>query len=175
MTVALAGDDREAQESSAAGVGELRVRGKNVMAGYFEDEAASRAVLHDGVLATGDVGRIDRDGYVFIVGRDKDVIISGGFNVYAAEVEAVLSAHESVLEVAVVGLPHDDWGELVAAFVVSRPGALLEAAALDVFARGRLSGYKCPRRVEIVADLPKNASGKIQKSEILMRARRDLR
>ena len=103
------------------------------------------------------------------------MIISGGFNVYAAEVEAVLSTHDAVLEAAVVGLPHDDWGELVAAFVVQKPGAVLDAADIDALARRRLSGYKCPRHIEIVADLPKNASGKIQKSEIMLRARHDLR
>ncbi|HEX4339445.1 MAG TPA: AMP-binding protein [Polyangiaceae bacterium] len=157
------------------GVGEIRLRGNNVMSGYLDDAEGTRAVLHDGELSTGDLGRFDEDGYLFIVGRAKDVVISGGFNVYAAEVEAVLSAHDAVLEVAVVGLPHDDWGELVAAFVVPKPGATLVAADLDALARERLSGYKCPRRIEIVADLPKNASGKLQKSEIVLRARGDLR
>lgn len=155
--------------------GEIRVRGGNVMTGYLDDEEATRSVLANGVLSTGDLGRIDDDGYLFIVGRQKDVIISGGFNVYAAEVEAVLSTHDAVLEAAVVGLPHDDWGELVAAFVVPKPGAVLDAADIDALARRRLSGYKCPRHIEIVADLPKNASGKIQKSEIMLRGRHDLR
>jgi acyl-CoA synthetase (AMP-forming)/AMP-acid ligase II len=155
--------------------GEIRVQGDNVMTGYLDDPSATRAVLRDGVLSTGDIGRFDDDGYLYIVGRQKDVIISGGFNVYAAEVEAVLSSSDAVLEAAVVGLPHDDWGELVAAFVVPRPGAALTATDVDALARSRLSGYKCPRRIEIVPDLPKNASGKIQKSEIVLRASRDLR
>jgi acyl-CoA synthetase (AMP-forming)/AMP-acid ligase II len=151
-------------------VGEIRIRGRNVMSGYLDDEASTRAVLRDGWLSTGDLGKMDEAGYVYIVGRQKDVIISGGFNVYASEVEAVLSSHEAVLEAAVVGLPHDDWGELVAAFVVPKPGASLTAAELDALARSRLSAYKCPRRIEIVSDLPKNASGKIQKSDIVQRA-----
>jgi acyl-CoA synthetase (AMP-forming)/AMP-acid ligase II len=166
---------RDSSDGRGMEPGEIRVRGDNVMTGYLDDEAATRAVLRDGVLSTGDVGRFDDDGYLYIVGRQKDVIISGGFNVYAAEVEAVLSSSGAVLEAAVVGLPHDDWGELVAAFVVPRPGATLTAADIDALARSRLSGYKCPRRIEIVADLPKNASGKIQKSEIVLRASRDPR
>jgi acyl-CoA synthetase (AMP-forming)/AMP-acid ligase II len=166
---------RDSSDGRGMEPGEIRVRGDNVMTGYLDDEAATRAVLSDGVLSTGDVGRFDDDGYLYIVGRQKDVIISGGFNVYAAEVEAVLSSSGAVLEAAVVGLPHDDWGELVAAFVVPRPGATLTAADIDALARSRLSGYKCPRRIEIVADLPKNASGKIQKSEIVLRATRDIR
>jgi acyl-CoA synthetase (AMP-forming)/AMP-acid ligase II len=153
-------------------VGEIEVRGENVMSGYLADEVETRAVLRDGALATGDLGRFDDEGYLFIVGREKDVIISGGFNVYAAEVEAALSAHEGVLEAAVVGLPHDDWGEMVCAFVVPKEGATLTVADVDALARSRLSGYKCPRRIEIVADLPKNATGKIQKSEIVLRATR---
>jgi acyl-CoA synthetase (AMP-forming)/AMP-acid ligase II len=156
-------------------VGEITVRGENVMSGYFGDESAASSTLRDGVLFTGDLGRFDEGGYLFIVGRQKDVIISGGFNVYAAEVEAALSAHDGVLEAAVVGLPDDDWGELVTAFVVAKAGFALEPADIDALARSRLSGYKCPRRIEIVADLPKNASGKIQKSEIVLRATRDIR
>jgi acyl-CoA synthetase (AMP-forming)/AMP-acid ligase II len=156
-------------------VGEITVRGDNVMSGYLGDEVAASSVLRDGVLFTGDLGRFDEDGYLFIVGRQKDVIISGGFNVYAAEVEAALSAHEGVLEAAVVGIPDDDLGELVTAFVVAKAGVVLDRADIDALARSRLSGYKCPRRIEIVSDLPKNASGKIQKSEIVLRATRDLR
>lgn len=174
VQVTIAASD-PAAPSRGDGIGEIRVRGDNVMTGYLRDEDATRAVLHDGALSTGDVGRFDEDGYLYIVGRQKDVIISGGFNVYAAEVEAVLSSSDLVLEAAVVGLPHDDWGELVAAFVVPKPGATLRAADVDALARSRLSGYKCPRRIEIVSDLPKNASGKIQKSEIVLRARGDIR
>jgi acyl-CoA synthetase (AMP-forming)/AMP-acid ligase II len=161
--------DAERRPTGVNVAGEIEVRGRNVMSRYLEDPAATESVLRDGWLATGDVGRVDEDGYVFIVGREKDVIISGGFNVYAAEVEAALSAHDGVLEAAVVGLPHDDWGELVAAVVVPKPGAQLTRADLDTLARSRLSSYKCPRRIEILQDLPKNASGKIQKSEIVRR------
>jgi acyl-CoA synthetase (AMP-forming)/AMP-acid ligase II len=163
--VAVVGED--GKELAPGEVGEIRIRGRNVMSGYLDDESGTRAVLHDGWLASGDLGRIDEEGYAFIVGRKKDVIISGGFNVYASEVEAVLSSHPGVLEAAVVGLPHDDWGELVAAFVVPKPRAQVTPEQIDVLARSRLSAYKCPRRIEVVSDLPKNASGKIQKSEIV--------
>jgi acyl-CoA synthetase (AMP-forming)/AMP-acid ligase II len=152
---------------AAREVGEIRIRGTNVMSRYYEDETRTREVLTDGWLRSGDMGYLDEGGYVFIVGRAKDVIISGGFNVYAAEVEAALSTHEDVLESAVVGIPDAEWGELVTAFVVPRPGATLVPAQLDACARRLLSGYKCPRRIEIVRDLPKNASGKIQKTELV--------
>jgi len=150
-------------------VGEIHLRGDNVMTGYYRDEAGTRDVLVDGWLRTGDVGKKDDDGYLYIVGRQKDVIISGGFNVYASEVEAAISSVGGVLEVAVVGLPHDDWGELVAAFVVTEPGAPLTTHDVEAATRRRLSGYKVPRHIEIVSDLPKNASGKIQKSELVRR------
>jgi acyl-CoA synthetase (AMP-forming)/AMP-acid ligase II len=149
--------------------GEIQIRGRNVMTGYLDDPEGTRQVLHDGWLASGDLGYQDEAGYVFIVDRKKDVIISGGFNVYAAEVEAALSEHECVLEAAVVGLPHPDWGELVAAFVVPTPGSVLDASDLDAFARRRLSGYKRPRRIQILDELPRNATGKIQKTELLSR------
>jgi long-chain acyl-CoA synthetase len=148
------------------GVGEIQIRGDNVMSGYHRDPEGTAAVLRDGWLSSGDVGRFDDAGYLYIVGRAKDVIISGGFNVYAAEVEAVLTSLEGVLEVAVVGEPHDEWGEQVVAHVVPRPGVSLPVEAVLAFCRGRLSGYKCPKRVEIAEDLPKNASGKIQKSAL---------
>jgi acyl-CoA synthetase (AMP-forming)/AMP-acid ligase II len=163
-TLRIAGSD--GRVAAPGEVGEIQVSGRNVMSGYLNDEGATRAVLHEGWLSTGDLGRTDEDGYVYVVGRDKDVIISGGFNVYAAEVEAALSAHPGVLEAAVVGLPHDDWGEQVVAYVVPKSDAELDPRELDTFVRTRLSGYKCPRQIRVVADLPKNASGKIQKSEI---------
>ncbi len=163
-TMRIARDD--GAEARRGDVGEIHVQGRNVMSGYFRDPEGTRAVLRDGWLHTGDLGTMDDEGFVTIVGRKKDVIISGGFNVYPEEVEAALSSHSAVLEAAVIGLPHDDWGEIVAAFVVPRPGTSLTAAELDATARRLLSGYKCPRHIEIVHDLPKNPSGKIQKSEI---------
>jgi acyl-CoA synthetase (AMP-forming)/AMP-acid ligase II len=152
------------------GVGEIQISGQNVMSGYHHDPEGTADVLRDGWLSSGDVGTFDAEGYLYIVGRAKDVIISGGFNVYAAEVEAALSTHEAVLEVAVVGVPHDDWGEQVVAFVVPRPGTVLTEEMVHAFAKRLLSGYKCPKRVQIATDLPKNPSGKIQKGELRLRA-----
>lgn len=157
----------------AGDVGEIQIQGRNVMQGYYLDDEATRAVLRDGWLSSGDLGYIDSEGYVFIVGRRKDVIISGGFNVYASEVEDTLCSDERVLEAAVVGLPHADWGEMVAAFVVAKPGAALMPADVDALVRSRLSGYKCPRRVEVLPELPKNPSGKILKRELIERFGRE--
>lgn len=147
-------------------VGEIQIRGRNVMTGYYQDEAATREVLRNGWLSTGDLAMRDEDGYYTIVDRKKDVIISGGFNVYAKEVEMALCEDPRILEAAVVGVPHADWGEQVVAWVVPAPGASLTPADVDAFAHRRLSGYKCPRRIEIHESLPKNPNGKIRKPEI---------
>lgn len=155
--------DEAGNEVPPGVVGEIQIRGRNVMDGYFENPEATAAVLRNGWLSSGDLAKKDEAGYIFIVGRKKDVIITGGFNVYATEVEQAICSHAAVLEAAVVGLPHADWGEVVTAFVVPKPGRELGAPELDRFVRQRLSGYKCPRRIELVGELPKNSSGKILK------------
>jgi acyl-CoA synthetase (AMP-forming)/AMP-acid ligase II len=154
-------------------IGELQIRGRNVMSGYFRDAAATSAVLRDGWLSSGDLGRRDADGYLYIVDRKKDVIISGGFNVYAKEVEMALCEDERILEVAIVGLPDPDWGQCVAAFVVPRAGITLTTDDVERFVRNRLSSYEQPRHIEIVASLPRNSSGKVLKSAIMDRFRTD--
>lgn len=159
--------DDQGSEVPPGELGEIRIRGANVMREYWKDPDATAKALKDAWLLTGDLGTKDADGVVRIVGRKKDVIISGGFNVYPEEVEAALSSHPGVLEVAVVGIPHDDWGETVVAFVVPRSGTSVTRAEIERTARSLLSGYKCPRRIEMVSDLPKNPSGKIQKSELI--------
>lgn len=147
-------------------VGELLVRGRNVMDGYWRDEAETRKALRDGWLHTGDLARRDAEGFLWIVDRKKDVIISGGFNVYAAEVEAALQAHADVAEAAVVGRPHPDWGEMVVACVVARPGARLSPADLDLWLRARLAPYKLPKLFEFRPNLPRTATGKVLKREL---------
>ncbi len=147
-------------------VGEIWVSGCNVMSGYWKDADETRRVLKDGWLATGDLGRRDSEGYYWIVDRKKDVIISGGFNVYAAEVESVLCSHEHVAEAAIVGFPDPQWGETVVAFVVSKHDAMLNSDQLHQWCRARLSAYKCPKRIEFLADLPKTSSGKISKKAL---------
>ena len=147
-------------------VGEIQIRGRNVMTGYYRDEAATREVLRDGWLSSGDLGTVDEAGYYTIVDRKKDVIISGGFNVYAKEVEMALCEHPQILEAAAVGLPDGDYGELVAVGVSAKPGAALTVEEVQRFCRSRLSGYKCPRKIVLVDVLPKNSSGKLVKREI---------
>lgn len=147
-------------------VGELVVRGPGVMKEYLNQPEASAAALRGGWLHTGDLARQDEEGYVFIVDRKKELIIRGGYNVYPREVEEVLYAHPAVLEVAVVGVPHPDLGEEVAAAVVLRPGAEAAADELKAFVKERVAPYKYPRLIRFVSELPKNSTGKILKREI---------
>jgi malonyl-CoA/methylmalonyl-CoA synthetase len=147
-------------------LGEIEVRGPNVFPGYWRSHAATTAAFtSDGWFRTGDLGRRDDDGYLHIAGRLKELIITGGLNVHPREVEDVLLAHPGVAEVAVVGQPSDEWGELVTAFVVPT-GSSLDLAELSRFARERLAAFKCPRRVELVDALPRNALGKVLKHEL---------
>jgi fatty-acyl-CoA synthase len=142
--------------------GEIVVRGPTVMAGYERNRAATRAAVRDGWLHTGDLGRRDEAGYFYLSGRVKDLIISGGENVSPVEVEDVLRRHPGVADVAVVGTPHPKWGEQVTAVVVAKNGARLDAEAIRRYTDGRLAGFKRPRRVEFVDQLPRNAANKVQ-------------
>lgn len=154
-------------EPDEEGRGEVQFRGPSVVPGYFEDPGATaEAISADGWLATGDVGRLDDDGYLYLVDRRKEVVIRGGYNVYPREVEEVLYAHPAVLEAAVVGVPHDTLGEEVAALVVRRPGARLTVEELQAWAKARVAAYKYPRIVAFVDELPKGPTGKILKREI---------
>jgi acyl-CoA synthetase (AMP-forming)/AMP-acid ligase II len=149
--------------------GEVVVAGPTVMAGYYRDPAATAATIREGWLHTGDLGRRDEDGYLYITGRAKDLIITGGENVSPAEVEDVLRTHPDVADVAVIGTPHPKWGEQVTAIVVPRAGAHLDPAALGAYAGERLSGFKKPRRIEVVSALPRNAANKVQTSVLRQR------
>jgi long-chain acyl-CoA synthetase len=148
-------------------IGEVQFRGPSVVPGYWRDERASAEALSpDGWLATGDIGRLDEDGDLFLVDRKKELIIRGGYNVYPREVEEALHAHPGVREVAVVGVPHATLGEEVAAVVVPRPGAELDPDELRAFARERLAAYKYPRVIALVDELPHTPTGKILKRAI---------
>jgi len=147
-------------------VGELWVRGPNVTPGYWERPDANRESFTDGWLHTGDAARIDEDGYVFIVDRWKDMFISGGENVYPAEVEQVLFHHPNVLDVAVIGNPDDRWGEVGTAVVVPRVEASFDAEDLIAFCDGKLARYKIPKHVTVVEELPRNAAGKVLKRKL---------
>ncbi|MGZ4322365.1 MAG: AMP-binding protein [Solirubrobacteraceae bacterium] len=145
--------------------GEIQLRGPNIFAGYWERPQATAESFDDGWFCTGDLGGLDPDGYLRILGRSKELIISGGFNVYPREVEEVLLAHPAVAEVAVVGAPSDEWGEVVAAFVVPT-GNTPTAESLLTFAAEQLAPFKRPRLIHFVDTLPRNALGKVLKHEL---------
>ena len=150
-------------------VGQIAVRGPQMMREYWRDPEATAAALVAGWLRSGDLGRLDADGYLTLVDRTDDVIISGGFNVYPREVERVLEEHAAVAEVAVAAVPHPRWGQGVGAWVVLHPGAQATDAALIDFCRGRLAGYKKPVAVRFVAELPRNSTGKLVRRALRQR------
>jgi long-chain acyl-CoA synthetase len=153
----------------AGEVGEIEVKGATVMTGYWGDPAATAAALRDGWLRTGDLGRLGPDGYLTLAGRSKELIVSGGSNVYPREVEDVLVAHPGVAQAAVIGRPDAEWGEVVVAVVVPAPDTTLDPAELDRHCLAHIARFKRPRRYEIVPDLPRNAYGKVLKSRLTSR------
>jgi fatty-acyl-CoA synthase len=157
--------DEAGQEDPQDGqtLGEIVVRGNAVMKGYYNDPEATAAAFEGGWFHTGDAAVVHPDGYAEIRDRIKDVIISGGENISSVEVEGMLLRHPAVQEVAVVGLPHERWGEAPYAFVVLRSGATATEAELLQFARDHLAHFKSPRGVRFLPELPKTATGKIQK------------
>lgn len=156
-------------QATVGEVGEIRVRGEGTMKGYYNDPEATSEALQDGWMYTGDMGRVDEEGFLWIVDRKKDVMITGGINVYPKEIELALEQHPAIQEVAVVGLPHPEWGETITAYVVLRQG---EDSGHDwqgdvrSFLGGRLADYKLPRHVIVVPALPRNSSGKILKHSL---------
>ena len=154
------------EEAHCGEVGEVVVRGPHVARGYWRQDALNARAVRDGWLYTGDLAYRDADGYLFLVDRKHDAIITGGLNVYPREIEEVLAAHPGVDEVVVLGAPDDYWGEAPVAMVVARAGWEPNADDLLAFCRERLPGYKRPRRIEIVAELPRNSSGKIRRHQL---------
>jgi len=164
VAMRVANSESGAVEFEPDVIGTLQIKGPNVFAGYWRDEQKTRSEFTaDGWFKTGDVGRIDRNGYVHIVGRAKDLVISGGYNVYPKEVESELDAVEGVLESAVFGVPHPDFGEGVTAVVVAKPGAVLTEQSIVESMKARLARYKVPKRILLVDELPRNTMGKVQK------------
>ncbi|MDO4575321.1 MAG: AMP-binding protein [Planctomycetia bacterium] len=158
---------REDRSFAAPGeVGEIVVRGHNVMKGYHKNPLATRQTFVNAWLLTGDMGYIDDEGYVFLVDRKKDIIIRAGMNIYPREIEEVLHAHPFIDQVAVVGIPHPVHGEDVVAFVTAVQGAVLEDMELHQYCRQRLAAYKCPQKILLLDEMPKNATGKIIKREL---------
>jgi len=163
--------DRETGDDVAPGeIGMLQIRGPNVFIGYWRmPEKTREELLEDGFFITGDLAMVDEQGYVHIVGRDKDLVISGGYNVYPKEIEQVIDELEGVSESAVIGLPHPDFGEGVTAAVVPQPGADLDEATIINHLQGKLAKYKQPKRVFFIDSLPRNTMGKVQKNELRRR------
>jgi acyl-CoA synthetase (AMP-forming)/AMP-acid ligase II len=141
-------------------VGELICRGPNVMKGYYQAPEATKEAIRNGWLHTGDLARMDEDGYIYIVDRIKDMIVSGGENIYPREIEEVLLRHPAVIDVAVVGVPHELWGETVKAYVVVKDGSALDEQGIVNFCKEHLASYKKPTIVELTDAIPKNPAGK---------------
>jgi len=160
--------DREMNDVPRDGVtmGEIVMRGNNVMTGYFADEKATAEAFLGGALHSGDLGVMHPDGYVELRDRAKDIIISGGENISTVEVEHAIESHPAVLEAAVVGVPDEKWGERPKAFVVRRPGAEVDEADLLEHLRAHIARYKTPKAIEFVAALPRTSSGKVQKFDL---------
>ncbi|MBI2370791.1 MAG: AMP-binding protein [Deltaproteobacteria bacterium] len=150
-------------------VGEVTCRGPSVHLGYYRNEEATRAAFRDGWFFTGDLGRFDEQGYLYIVGRRKSMIKTGGISVFPEEIEGVLHTHPKVGEAAVVGVPHPAWGEAIRAVVVLRPGEVVTEQDLIEFCKGRLAPYKAPKAVEFVETLPRTESGKVAKERLRAR------
>jgi fatty-acyl-CoA synthase len=162
--------DEEGRDIPPGEVGEICLRGGNVFAGYWNlPEATAKSFTPDGFFRSGDLARADADGYYTIMGRKKEMLISGGENVYPLEVESVLNDHPAVAEVAVVGVPDARWGEVPGAAVVLHPGATTTIAELTAFCRSRLAGYKSPKHWLILPELPRTAIGKVIKPELVAR------
>jgi fatty-acyl-CoA synthase len=159
--------DARGCEREPGEVGELWIRGPHVSPGYYRDPQATAASFVDAWLHTGDLAHADADGCVTIVGRSKDMIISGGENVYPAEVESAIAAHAGVIEVAVIGVPDPRWGEVGRAFVVLAAGASLDLGQLQLFLRERLAKYKLPRSLVILDALPRTGAGKLDKRALM--------
>ena len=159
------------QELPAGNTGEIVVRGPTVMKGYWSNPDATAATIVDGWLMTGDLGHLDPDGFLTLTDRSKDVIISGGTNIYPREVEEVLLRHPEVFEVAVIGVPEPEWGEDVVAFVVLCEGATCTQGELEMLCRSELASFKKPKRYHFVTDLPKNSYGKILKTDLRKQAK----
>jgi long-chain acyl-CoA synthetase len=159
--------DTGTRELPHSEVGELVIKGPQVMLGYWNRPQETASTLRDGWLYTGDIAKMDKDGFVYIVDRKKDMIIAGGFNIYPREVEEVLYEHPAVFEAAVIGVPDLYRGETVKAYVVLRPGAKATQEEIIAFCREKISAFKAPRQVEFKEALPKTAVGKILRRQLV--------
>ncbi len=158
--------DDDDHELPTGEVGEIVIRGHNVMKGYWGRPDATSEAMRGGWFHTGDLARVDADGYFFIVDRKKDMIIRNGFNVYPREIEELLYEHPAVREAAVVGIPHDEYGEEIGAAISLKDGATVTTDEIREFVKDQVAAYKYPRKIWIVDELPKGPTGKILKREL---------
>jgi acyl-CoA synthetase (AMP-forming)/AMP-acid ligase II len=158
--------DKSGNDVAQGESGEIIARGPQIMQGYWHRDEANASTLKDGWLHTGDAGKMDAEGYVYILDRVKDLIISGAENIYPAEIENVLMQHESVQDGAVIGVPDAQWGEVALAVLIIKPGFALDVDALKTFCKSRLAGFKVPKHFVSAEQLPRNPSGKILKKEL---------
>jgi acyl-CoA synthetase (AMP-forming)/AMP-acid ligase II len=161
--------DADGNEVPRGTVGEITIAGGHVMLGYWNKPEETAAALRDGWMYTGDGGYMDERGYIFIADRIKDMIISGGENVYSTEVEGAVASHPAIAQVAVIGVPDADWGERVHAVISLVPGAELTIEELRDHCRSQIAGYKCPRSLDVVTEFPISGAGKILKRELRAR------
>jgi malonyl-CoA/methylmalonyl-CoA synthetase len=163
--VSLRVQDDAGQALPVGEIGGIQVKGPNVFGGYWRmPEKTKEEFTSDGYFKTGDVGKVDERGYVVIVGRSKDLIISGGYNVYPAEIEGYINDMAGVAESALVGVPHPDFGEVGVAVVIAKPGAKVDADAVIAALKSQLANFKIPKKCFVVAELPRNTMGKVQKN-----------
>ncbi len=155
--------DKTGKEVSPGEVGEIIIKGPTLMSGYWKQPELTAETIRDGWLYTGDLARTDEEGYVYIIDREKDMYISGGENVYPAEIEKVLHTHPKIFDAGIVGVPDEKWGEVGKAFIVLKPGEAMSNGEAFEFLKGKVAKYKIPKYVELIDELPKTASGKIQK------------
>lgn len=158
--------DQQGVELAAGEIGEVVTRSNRLMTAYWNRPEATAQALREGWFYSGDAGYMDEDGYLFIVDRLKDMVISGGENVYPSEIEQVMHTHPAIEDVAVVGIPDEKWGEALLAFVIVKSGSATDAASLEEYLRARLAGFKVPRRYEFVDEFPRNATGKVLKRSL---------
>jgi fatty-acyl-CoA synthase len=156
--------DDQGRDLPTGEVGELICRGPNVMKGYYKNKQATREALQGGWLHTGDLARMDEEGFIYIVDRKKDMIVSGGENIYPREIEEVLYHHPKIREAAVIGVPDQIWGESVKAIVVLKKGETMREEEVIEYCKNHLASYKKPRSVVFTEDLPRNPSGKVLKT-----------
>jgi len=156
-------DDQD-QDLPIGEVGEIICRGPNIMKGYYKDEEATQEALRGGWLRTGDLGRMDEEGFIYIVDRKKDMIVSGGENIYPREIEEILYSHPKIQEAAIIGVPDPLWGESVKAVIVLKKGESMTEEEVIEYCKRHLASYKKPRSVEFVESLPRNPSGKVLKT-----------